>query len=84
MNFLQSSLSPVSLVCQPKSKMSATDRSAFVGWLLDYLVGRMVVVAWWAGCMVMPGWFAAWKNVDVANWMQRDLFCFSQIEDTIF
>ena len=62
----------------------ATDRSAFVGWLLDYLVGRMAVVAWWVGCMVMPGWLAAWKKVDVANWMQIDLLCFSQIEDTIF
>ena len=84
MNFIQSILFPVSLVCQPKSKMYTTDRSAFVGWLLDYLVGWMAVVAWWAGCMVMPGWLAAWKKVDVANWMQRDLLCFRQIEDTIF
>ena len=84
MNFIQSILFPVSLVCQPKFKMSATDRSAFVGWLLDYLVGRMAVAAWWAGCMVMPGWLAAWKKVDVAKWMQRDLLCFRQIEDTIF
>ena len=84
MNFIQSILFPVSLVCQPKSKMSATDRSPFVGWLLDYLVGWIAVVAWWVGCMVMPGWLAAWKKVDVANWMQRDLLCFSQIEDTIF
>ena len=61
--------------------MSATDRSAFVGWLLDYLVGRMAVVAWWVGYMAMPGWLAAWKKVDVANWMQMDLLCFSQIED---
>jgi len=64
--------------------MSVTDRSPFVGWLLDYLVGRMAVVAWWVGCMVMPGWLASWKKVDVANWMQTDLLCFSQIEDTIF
>ena len=84
MNFIQSILFPVSLVCQPKSKMYTTDRSAFVGWLLDYLVGWMAVVAWWAGCMVMPGWLAAWKKVDVAKWMQRDLLCFRQIEDTIF
>ena len=84
MNFIQSIFSPVSLVCQPKSKMSATDRSAFVGWLLDYLDGWMAVVAWWVGCMVKPGWLAAWKKVDVANWMQIDLLCFSQIEDTIF
>ena len=84
MNFIQLILFPVSLVCQPKSKMSATDRSAFVGWLLDYLVGWMAVVAWWVGCMVMPGWLAAWKKVDVANWMQIDLLCFRQIEDTTF
>ena len=76
--------SPVCLVCQPKSKMSVTDRSPFVGWFLDYLVGWMAVVAWWVGCMVMPGWLAAWKKVDVANWMQIDLLCLSQIEDTIF
>ena len=49
--------------------MYTTDRSAFVGWLLEYLVGWMAVVAWWVGCMVMPGWLAAWKKVDVANWM---------------
>ena len=84
-NFIQSIFfPPVSLVCQPKSKMSATDRSAFVGWLLDYLVGWMAVVVWWVGCIVMPGWLAAWKKVDVANWMQIDLLCFRQIEDTIF
>ena len=69
---------------QPKSNMFATDRSPFVGWLLDYLVGRMAVVVWWVGCMVMPGWLASWKKVDVANWMQTDLLCFRQIEDTIF
>ena len=34
--------------------------------------------------MVMPGWLAAWKKVDVTNWMQIDLLCFRQIEDTIF
>ena len=76
--------SSVSLVCQPMSKMSATDRSAFVGWLLDYLVGWMAVVTWWVGCVVTPGWLAAWEKVDVANWMQIDLLCFSQIEATIF
>ena len=65
-------------------KTRFSDRSAFVGWLLDYLVGRMAVVALWVGYMVMPGWLAAWKKVDVANWMQIDLLCFSQIEDTIF
>ena len=75
---------PVSLVCQPKSKMSATEISPVVGWLLDYLVEWMAVVAWWVGYMVMPVWLAAWKKADVANWMQIDLFCFSQVEDTIF
>ena len=42
------------------------------------------MVVWWVGCMVMPGWLAARKKVDVANWMQIDLLCFSQMEDTIF
>ena len=84
MNFIQPIIFPVSLVYQPKSKMSATDRSPFVGWLLDYLVGWMAVVAWWVGCMVMPGWMTAWKKVDLANKMQVDLLCFSQIEDRIF
>ena len=60
MNFIQSIFSPVSLVCQPKSKMSATDRSAFVGWLLDYLgwmdvsgclVGWLLGNAWLVGCL---------------------------------
>ena len=64
--------------------MSATEISPVVGWLLDYLVEWMAVVAWWVGYMVMPVWLAAWKKADVANWMQIDLFCFSQVEDTTF
>ena len=73
-----------SFFSMPAEVQKVRCRSAFVGWLLDYLVGWMAMVAWWVGYMVMPGWLAAWKKVDVANWMQRDLLCFRQIEDTIF
>ena len=51
-----------------------------VAWWVNWLLGN----AWLVGCLVMPGWLAAWKTVDVANWMQIDLLCFRQIEDTIF
>ena len=52
-----------------------------VAGLLGWMDGSGCLVAWLLGNAWLVG---AWKKVDVANWMQRDLLCFRQIEDTIF
>ena len=53
MNLIQSIFSPVSLVCQPKSKMSATDRQIclcrLVAGLLGWMDGSSCLVGWLLG-----------------------------------